>query len=88
MRARGLPVDPQMKRYGRGGIDPEYYRKLRVIYALRGDHSCDALDDLSLDPECQNDVSLDELNKKLEEHGHSWRVRSDDGQYEFFLPRV
>ncbi len=86
MRAQGLPVEPHLKRFGRGGVDPEYYRKLRVIYTIRGDMSHETTDDLGLDPDCQSDVPLQELNKSLAQMGEAWRVRANDGQYEFYIP--
>jgi hypothetical protein len=86
MRAQGLPVDPQLKRFGRGGVDPEYYRKLRAIYIIRGDLSHETTDDLGLDPDCQTDLSIAELNRRLAQSGETWRVRANDGQYEFYTP--
>jgi len=86
MRAQGLPVDPHLKSFGRGSADPEYYRKLRVIYAIRGDVSHETTDDLGLDPDCQSDVPLQELNERLAQLGEAWRVRANDGQYEFYIP--
>ena len=87
MRALGMPVDPNLRPFGRGGTDPEYFRKLRIILSLRGDQNLLLVEDAQLDPEHVDQTSLEELNRRLQQAGYAWRARLLDGQYEFFLPR-
>ncbi|HWE72855.1 MAG TPA: hypothetical protein VG328_06825 [Stellaceae bacterium] len=86
-RARGLHVDPAIRRYGRGGAVPGYEEKLAVIQELRasyftakGTQPQDYFENI-------NAVSAEYLNDQLASRHEPWRVRIvDEDEYEFFLP--
>lgn len=84
-RAQGLPIDPLLKQFGRGGCDPRYYMLLRFTLDLIEPGATDGIEDMGLDPEYKNELSLDEINKRLWLAGASWSVHLLDGQYEFHV---
>jgi len=86
-RALGLPVDPFMRQFGRGGAAPGYEPKLQVVDELRTAY----FRDQDITPrsvfEDIDAVPLDYLNDALEARNENWRVRIVDGdEYEFFIP--
>jgi hypothetical protein len=87
-RALGLPVDPFMRQFGRGGAAPGYEPKLRLVSELRAAY----FRDHGIPPqgifENINAVPLDYMNAALAARDEEWRVRIvDDDEYEFFIPR-
>jgi hypothetical protein len=87
-RALGLPVDPYMRQFGRGGAAPGYEPKLQVVNELRAAY----FRDHGVTPrgvfEDINAVPLDYLNDALAARNEDWRVRIvEDDEYEFFIPR-
>lgn len=83
-RALGLPVDPYLRQFGRGGAGGGYQPKLEVIEQLRAVY----FNKNSTHPETIfeniNAVPLDYLNDELFLRRESWRVRIVDDEYEFF----
>lgn len=87
-RALGLPVDPFMRQFGRGGAAPGYEPKLQIVQELRDGY----FRDRGLAPRSIFEdiiaVPLDYLNARLAARNESWRVRIVDGdEYEFFIPK-
>ncbi|WFU14447.1 hypothetical protein [Bradyrhizobium sp. CB3481] len=85
-RALGLPVDPYLAQFGRGGATPGYNEKLAVVDRVREtylrSHS-------KFSPESMynvHSVSLDYINGALEAMNEDWRARIFEDQFEFFLP--
>jgi hypothetical protein len=85
-RKLGLPVDPAIRQYGRGGAVPGYEPKLRVVEQLRAaffaEHGLKAQSIF----ENIGAVPLAYLNALIASRGENWRVRIVDDEYEFFLP--
>jgi hypothetical protein len=86
-RKLGLPVDPVMRQYGRGGAVLGYEPKLRVVEQLRAAFFAEH----GLKPQSIFEnigaVPLTYLNASIASRGENWRVRIADDEYEFFLPR-
>lgn len=86
-RALGLPVDPNMKPYGRGGAPPGYEPKLHIVEQLRADYFREHRKAPQSVFENINAVPLDYLNISLSARKETWRVRIvDDDEYEFYIP--
>jgi hypothetical protein len=86
-KALGLPVDLQMRSYGRGGSVPGYEPKLKLIEELRACY----FEERKIEPQTVfhniNAVPVDYLNSVLAAKDVDWRVRIvDEDEYEFFLP--
>jgi hypothetical protein len=85
--AMGLPVDPTMRQFGRGGMSPGYAVRYQVVEGIRtnffetqGLAPRTALEDV-------NAVPLDYVNEELQKRGVPWRARVvRDLDYEFFIP--
>lgn len=85
-RQLGLPVDPTMRKYGRGGAMSGYEPKLQVVEQLRATYF--AAHGLKPESIFENidAVPLAYLNASIASKGEEWRVRISDDEYEFFLP--
>ncbi len=85
-RALGLPVDPFMRQFGRGGAVPGYEPRLAIIENLRASY----FEMHSKTPqtifENIHAVPIDYLNRQLLTNSESWCVRIADDEYEFFVP--
>ncbi len=87
-RALGLPVDPHLRPFGRGGAAPGYEPKLQLVQQLRDAYFREHEKTPESVFENINAVPLDYLNEALAARKESWRVRIVDGdEYEFFIPR-
>jgi hypothetical protein len=85
-RTLGLPVDPFMRQFGRGGAGAGYESKLSVVEHLRASYFEDNTKRPQAIFENINAVPLDYLNSKLHANREVWRVRIVDDEYEFFIP--
>jgi len=86
-RALGLPVDPYLAQFGRGGAMPGYTERLVVVDRIREEYLRSRS---RLSPENMYDVHsvpLEHINAKLEAIAQPWRARIFDDQFEFFLPK-
>jgi hypothetical protein len=86
-RALGLPVDPYLAQFGRGGAMAGYNEKLTVVDTIREDylrkHS-------QISPESMynvHSVPLEYINAALQAMNEPWRGRIVDDQFEFFRPK-
>jgi len=86
-RKMGLPVDPVLRQYGRGGATPGYEPKLQIIEQLRAAYFREHAKKTESIFENINAVPLDYLNDALAAKKEIWRVRVVDDEYEFFIPR-
>jgi hypothetical protein len=86
-RALGLPVDPRLRPFGRGGAAPGYEPKLKVVEQLRDAYFRKTGQPSQSIFENVNAVPLDYLNNALKAHSENWRVRVVYGdEYEFYVP--
>jgi len=85
-RRMGLPVDPYMRQFGRGGAEAGYEPKLQVIEQLRAAYFLERAKKSETIFENINAVPLDYLNEALATKNETWRVRIIDDEYEFFIP--
>ena len=84
----GLPVDPNMRQFGRGGAVAGYEPKLHVIEQLRAAYFQANKKNPQSIFENINAVPLNYINKELTARHENWRVRIvEDDEYEFFVPR-
>lgn len=86
MEQLGKPIDPKMRRYGRGGMSGGYAEKYEIVERIRGDYfastgasSVDAVEGVAA-------VPLDYVNRRLAEIGFAWRARIAKLDYEFYIP--
>jgi hypothetical protein len=85
-RALGLPVDPYLAQFGRGGAMAGYNEKLAVVDKIREDY---LRSQSKMSPESMYDVHsvpLEYINDALRGMNEPWRARIFDDQFEFFLP--
>lgn len=85
-RALGLPVDPYLAQFGRGGAMAGYDEKLAVVDRIREDY---LRSHSNMSPERMYDahsVPLEHINGGLQAMNEPWRARIFDDQFEFFLP--
>lgn len=87
-RKLGLPVDPFLRQFGRGGAQPGYEPKLAVVEQLRTIYFEKHSKTSKSIFENINAVPLDYLNRELAARKESWRVRIIDDEYEFFIPKM
>jgi hypothetical protein len=84
-RRLGLPVDPFMAQFGRGGTSVGWYDKMKVVEGLRDKffkaHPNANTSDVHA-------VPLEYLNAQISELREPWRARIIDDQYEFFIPET
>jgi hypothetical protein len=86
-RARGFPVDPELRKYGRGGAQPGYEPKLHIIEQLRDAYFRERAQPIRTIFADIYAVPVDYLNEALQASGQPWRVRIvDEDEYEFHLP--
>jgi hypothetical protein len=85
-RKLGLPVDPFMRQFGRGGAVPGYEPKLAVIEQLRASYFAQHSKKPETIFENIDAVPLDYLNNELAVRKETWRVRIIDYEYEFYIP--
>jgi hypothetical protein len=86
-KALGLPVDPMLRQYGRGGAVPGYEPKLAFIEELRRTYFERYNIQRQSIFENISAVPLTYLNNALADKNEEWRVRISDGdEYEFFVP--
>jgi hypothetical protein len=83
----GLPVDPELRQYGRGGAGAGYEPKLQTIELLRTTYFREHATKPQSIFENISAVPLDYLNDALAAKGEAWRVRVIDDEYEFFIPK-
>jgi hypothetical protein len=86
-RALGLPVDPYLAQFGRGGAMAGYNEKLTVVDTIREEY---LRSHSTVSPESMYDVHsvpLEHINGKLRAVNEPWRTRIYDDQFEFFLPQ-
>jgi hypothetical protein len=85
-RKMGLPVDPYMRQFGRGGAGAGYEPKLQIIEQLRADY----FREHAMEPKSVFEdifaVPLNYLNDALAAKKENWRARIVDEEYEFFIP--
>ncbi len=86
-RKLGLPVDPFLRQFGRGGAGPGYGEKLDIIEKLRELYFSDKKINLVSIFADINAVPLEYLNGKLAQNSENWRARIVDDEYEFYLLR-
>jgi hypothetical protein len=86
-RKLGLPVDPYMRQFGRGGAVPGYEPKLTIIEQFRAAYFRKYSKSPKTIFEDINAVPLDYLNHELIATKEIWRVRIVDDEYEFFIPK-
>jgi hypothetical protein len=86
-RKMGLPVDPYIRQFGRGGAGAGYEPKFKDVGQLRADY----FRKHATKPEGVFEniaaVPLDYLNDALAVKGEDWRVRIVDDEYEFYIPK-
>lgn len=83
----GLPVDPKLRKYGRGGMSPGYAPKYEIVDGIRIQYFkrhdlpyVDAVEDVTA-------VPLEYVNGELKRMNIPWRARIVRGtDYEFFIP--
>jgi hypothetical protein len=85
-RKMGLPVDPNMRAYGRGGAMPGYEPKLQVVEGLRTSYFRNRSKKPESIFENINAVPLEYTNTELAKRKEIWRARIVDDEYEFFIP--
>ncbi len=85
-RAMGLPVDPALRGFGRGGAGAGYEPKLKIVEELRVAYFRDHAKPFRTVFEDINAVPLEYLNDALAATGEVWRVRIVDDEYEFYIP--
>jgi hypothetical protein len=85
-RALGLPVDPYLAQFGRGGAMPGYNEKVTVVDRIREDYlrSYSKMSPASMYN--VHSVPLEYINAALQAMKEPWRARIFDDQFEFFLP--
>jgi hypothetical protein len=86
-RKLGLPVDPYMRQFGRGGAVPGYEPKLAIIEQLRAAYFTKYSKSPKTIFEDINAVPLSYLNNELVAKKEIWRVRIIDDEYECFIPK-
>lgn len=87
-RTLGLPVDPNLRQYGRGGAMAGYEPKLKIIEELRLSYFRAHSQAYQTIFQSVHAVPLDYLNNALASAGEEWRVRIvDEDEYEFFIPK-
>ena len=87
-RSLGLPVDPSLRQFGRGGAAPGYEPKLQLVQQLRETYFREHRKKPQSIFESIEAVPLEYLNQSLAARNESWRVRIVDGdEYEFYTPR-
>ncbi len=74
-RAMGLPVDPALRGFGRGGAGAGYEPKLKIVEELRVAYFRDHAKPFRTVFEDINAVPLEYLNDALAATGEVWRVR-------------
>jgi hypothetical protein len=85
-RALGLPVDPYLAQFGRGGAMAGYVEKLAVVNKIREDY---LRSHSSITPDKMynvHSVPLRHIDGELRAMNEPWRARIFDDQFEFFLP--
>ncbi len=85
-RALGLPVDPYLAQFGRGGAMAGYIEKLAIVDRIREDY---LRSHSKVSPESMYNVlsvPLEYINGTLQAISEPWRARIFDDQFEFFLP--
>ena len=87
-RALNLPVDPYIRKFGRGGAVPGYEPKLAIIEEMRNKYFEENSQKTESIFENINAVPLDYLNKALIRQEINWRVRIIDDEYEFYDPNM
>ena len=86
-RQLGLPVNPNLRQYGRGGAGVGYGPKLAIIEKLRALYFEGHSENPKTIFEDINAVPLAYLNDELIKRNEFWRVRIVDDDYEFFIPK-
>lgn len=87
MRAQGQKPDPEMKRFGRGGMSPGYATRFEIVEGLRRQFFEDGKKPYRSVNEDIEAMPLAALNAALQDAGHPWRARIVEGYYEFFIPK-
>jgi hypothetical protein len=86
-RSQGLPVDPMLRNFGRGGASPGYEPKLKIVEQIRVNYfRSHSLPFKSTFADI-NAVPLDYVNQELKAQGEDWRARIVDNDYEFYVNR-
>jgi hypothetical protein len=85
-RALGLPVDPYLAQFGRGGAMAGYNEKLTVVDRIREDYLRSHSKPLPESMHNVYSVPLEYINGALQAINEPWRARIFDDQFEFFLP--
>lgn len=80
-RALGRTPDPNLAGFGKGGVDPEYYRKLEIVRGIERSLGLPSRHHEEADP-----AHLSEVNNALQSLGETWRARLGPSghDYEFF----
>jgi len=83
----GLPIDPKLRKYGRGGMSPGYAARYDVVLKLWADYF-KSNNKPPQDPvENVHAVPLEYVNEKLAAIGVNWRARIVRNlDYEFYVP--
>jgi hypothetical protein len=88
MRATGQKADPELKKYGRGGMSGGYAEKFTLVEALRADYFRAMGNIPSGVEEDITAMPLNALNTALADAGVSWRARiTEYDYYEFYIPK-
>lgn len=84
-KALGLPLDPSIRAYGRGGAVPGYEPKLAIIKQMRAEYFRNHNKEPQAIFQDIYAVPLEYLNDSLAKSKEKWRVRIvDEDEYEFF----
>ena len=87
MEARGQPIDPKLRQYGRGGMSPGYELRYGIVEQIREEYFKIHQKQPESALENVNAVPLDYVNQELVAMGVNWRARIVRGlDYEFYAP--
>ena len=85
MEAQGQPIDPRLRRFGRGGMSEGYAARYKIVEGVWAEYfeshrrnPISALEDVEA-------VPLDYVNWQLSEMGLDWRARIVKMDYEFYV---
>ena len=85
-RALGLPVDPYLAQFGRGGAMAGYNEKLAVVNRICEDYLRSHSELSGESMYNVHSVPIEYINDAIQAINEHWRARIFDDQFEFFLP--
>ncbi len=83
-RALGLPIDPFLAQFGRGGAMAGYNERLTIVDRIREEYLRSRSQLSSQSMFNVHSVPLDYINEELRVKNEAWRARIFDDQFEFF----